>query len=125
MINKKLCHIKKLLSQKSSLLSSKKFSNIRKYELLILLTDEFNPNKLKFWVFAYAKWLRKFSMKRISVVSQGNHKLAYLINYKSKGIYIQFNFLSSPKYIIKLIKLLKRDPNILRFLILNKKQNKR
>ena len=121
MINKKLRHIKKLLNQKSNLLPFKKFSNRRKYELLVLLTDEFNPKKLKYWVFAYAKLLGRFSIKRVSVISKGSHKLAYLINYKSKGTYIQFNFLSSPRYIIKLLKLLKRDRNILRFLILNKK----
>lgn len=102
------------------LIYSKKLSSTREYELLILLTDEFNTNKLKFWIFTYAKNLRKFSVNSISVVSRGRHKLAYLIDYKSQGIYIQFNFLSAPKYIIKLLQLLKTDGNILRFLILKK-----
>lgn len=103
-----------------SVLISKKLSTTREYELLILLTDEFNTNKLKFWIFTYAKNLRKFSVNRISVISRGRHKLAYLIDYKSQGIYIQFNFLSAPKYIIKLLELLKTDKNILRFLIFKK-----
>ena len=103
-----------------SLLISEKLSTTREYELLILLTDEFNTNKLKFWIFTYAKNLRKFSVNRISVISRGRHKLAYLIDYKTQGIYIQFNFLSAPKYIIKLLQLLKTDKNILRFLIFKK-----
>ena len=125
MINKKFRYLKKLLNKKTNLLCFKKLSSRREYELLILLTDKFNINKLKFWVFAYGKSLLRFSAKRISVVSKGDHKLAYSINYRSKGTYIRFNFLSSPKYIIKLLRLLKADPNILRFLILNKKENKK
>ena len=103
-----------------SLLISKKLSTLREYELLILLTDEFNTNKLKFWIFTYAKNLRKFNVNNISVISRGRHKLAYLIDYKSQGIYIQFNFLSAPKYTVKLLQLLKTDRNILRFLIFKK-----
>ena len=35
---------------------------LRKYEIMILLTEEFNDNELKTWVFNYAKTLRKFSV---------------------------------------------------------------
>ena len=110
-----------MLNRKPSSHYLKKNRIRKKYELLILLVDEFNANRLKFWVFTYAKGLKRFSAGRISVISRGRHKLAYLIDYKSKGIYIQFNFWSSPKYIVKLLSLLRKDPNILRFLILNKK----
>ena len=37
-------------------------SALRKYEIMILLTEEFNDSELKTWVFNYAKNLRKFNV---------------------------------------------------------------
>ena len=37
-------------------------SVLRKYEIMILLTEEFNDSELKTWVFNYAKNLRKFNV---------------------------------------------------------------
>jgi ribosomal protein S6 len=95
-------------------------SLIRKYEIMILLTEEFNDSELKTWVFNYAKGLRKFNVCDISVISRGKHKLAYSINERSKGNYIQLNFSSMPKYINTFLQTLKLDSNVLRFLVLNK-----
>ena len=95
-------------------------SVLRKYEIMILLTEEFNDNELKTWVFNYAKNLRKFSVCDISVISRGKHNLAYPIDNKMKGNYIQLNFSSMPKYIIDFSKSLKMDSNVLRFLVFNK-----
>ena len=69
----------------------------RKYEIMILLTGEFNDSELKTWVFNYAKNLRKFNVCDISVISRGKHNLAYPIFNKKKGNYIQLNFSSTPK----------------------------
>ncbi len=93
-------------------------SLIRKYEVMILLTEEFNDSELKTWVFNYAKNLRKFSVCDISVISRGKHNLAYSIDNKLKGNYIQLNFSGMPKYIEDLSKILKMDSNVLRFLVL-------
>ena len=95
-------------------------SVLRKYEIMILLTEEFNDSELKTWVFNYAKNLRKFSVCDISVISRGKHNLAYPIDNKLKGNYIQLNFSSMPKYIKDFSKILKMDSNVLRFLIFNK-----
>ena len=95
-------------------------SLLRKYEIMILLTEEFNDSELKTWVFNYAKNLRKFSVCDISVISRGKHNLAYPIDNKMKGNYIQLNFLSMPKYINNFSKTLKMDSNVLRFLVFNK-----
>jgi ribosomal protein S6 len=95
-------------------------SILKKYEIMILLTEEFNDSELKTWVFNYAKSLRKFNVCDISVISRGKHNLAYPINNKMKGNYIQLNFSSMPKYINNFYNILKLDSNILRFLILNK-----
>jgi ribosomal protein S6 len=95
-------------------------SLIRKYEIMILLTEEFNDSELKTWVFNYAKGLRKFNVCDISVISRGKHKLAYSINERTKGNYIQLNFSSMPKYINTFLQTLKLDSNVLRFLVLNK-----
>ena len=95
-------------------------SVIRKYEIMILLTEEFNDSELKTWVFNYAKGLRKFNVCDISVISRGKHKLAYSIKNKVKGNYIQLNFSSMPKYINPFLETLKLDSNVLRFLVLNK-----
>ena len=95
-------------------------SVIRKYEMMILLNEEFNDNELKTWVFNYAKNLRKFSVCDISVISRGKHNLAYPIDDKIKGNYIQLNFSSMPKYIHNFSNILKLDSNVLRFLVFNK-----
>ena len=95
-------------------------SFLRKYEIMILLTEEFNENELKKWVFNYAKTLKKFNVSDISVISRGKHNLAYPINTKMKGNYIQLNLSSMPKYIINFSKLLIMDLNVLRFVVLNK-----
>jgi ribosomal protein S6 len=95
-------------------------SLLRKYEIMILLTEEFNDSELKTWVFNYAKNLRKFSACDISVISRGKHNLAYAIDEKLKGNYIQLNFSSMPKYIEDCSQILKLDSNVLRFLVFNK-----
>ena len=93
---------------------------LKKYELMIILTEEFNDSDLKTWIFHYAKSLRKFNVCDISVISRGKHSLAYSIDNKSKGNYIQLNFSSMPKYIVNFSKILMMDSNVLRFLIFNK-----
>lgn len=97
-------------------------SVLRKYEIMILLTEEFNDNELKTWVFNYAKNLRKFNVCDISVISRGKHNLAYSINNRMKGNYIQLNFSSRPKYLSNFANILKLDSHVLRFLIFNKQK---
>jgi ribosomal protein S6 len=87
---------------------------------MIILSEEFNDSELKTWVFKYAKNLRKFSVCDISVISRGKHNLAYPMNKKVKGNYIQLNFSSMPKYISNFSNILKMDSNVLRFLVFNK-----
>ena len=94
--------------------------SIRKYEIMIILTEEFNDSELKTWVFNYAKNLRKFNVSDISVISRGKHNLSYPIETKIKGNYIQLNFSSMPKYIMNFSKILKMDSNVLRFLLFKK-----
>ena len=91
----------------------------RDYEIMILLTEEFNDSELKTWVFNYAKNLRKFNACDISVISRGKHNLSYSIKNKMKGNYIQLNFSSMPKYIHNFSNILKMDSNVLRFLVFN------
>lgn len=99
-------------------------SLLRKYEIMILLTEEFNDSELKIWVFNYAKSLRKFSVCNISVISRGKHNLAYPINNRLKGNYIQLNFSSMPKYITNFSTILKMDSNVSRFLVFNEKKTR-
>lgn len=94
----------------------------RTYEIMILLTKEFNDNELKTWVFNFAKILRKFNVCDISVISRGKHTLSYPIHRQIQGNYIQINFSSTPKYIANFSKLLTMDSNILRFLVFHKKK---
>lgn len=89
----------------------------REYEIMILLTEEFNDSELKTWVLKYAKNLRKFNVSNISGLSRGKHNLSYSINNRVKGNYIQLNFSSMPKYINNFSNILKLDNNVLRFKI--------
>ena len=95
-------------------------SIFRKYEIMILLPEEFNDSELKTWVFNYAKNLRKFNVSDISVISRGKHNFSYTINDRLKGNYIQLNFSSMPKYIQNFSNILKMDFHVLRFSIFNK-----
>ena len=91
-----------------------------KYEMMILLTEEFNDNELKTWAFHYAKKLRKLNASEISVISKGKRDLAYSIKNQNRGNFIQINFSSFPKNINVFSKSLKLDSNVLRYLVLNK-----
>jgi len=95
-------------------------SMLRKYEIMILLTEDFNDSELKTWVFNYAKNLRKFNVCDIAVISRGKHNLSYPILNRTKGSYIQLNFSSMPKYITNFSNILKLDSNVVRFLVFNK-----
>jgi ribosomal protein S6 len=94
-----------------------------KYEMMILLTEEFNDNELKTWAFNYAKTLRKLNASEISVISRGKRDLSYEIANQKRGNFIQINFSSIPKHIEKFSSSLKYDSNVLRFLVLNKTNN--
>ena len=91
-----------------------------KYEMMILLTEEFNDSELKTWAFNYAKALRKLSASEISVISRGKRDLAYAIKDQKRGNFIQINFSSIPQYLDEFSGNLKFDTNVLRFLILHK-----
>ena len=60
-------------------------SATKKYEMMILLTEEFNDSELKTWAFNYAKSLSKLSASEISVISRGKRDLAYDIKNQKKG----------------------------------------
>ena len=94
-----------------------------KYEMMILLTEEFNDSELKTWAFNYAKTLRKLNASEISVISRGKRDLSYEISNQKRGNFIQINFSSIPKYLDTFSSSLKFDSNVLRFLILNKTSN--
>jgi len=95
---------------------------LKKYEIMILLTEEFNDNEVKAWVFNLAKMLRQFNVSDISVISLGKLKLSYPIDNKMKGTYIQLNFSGIPKFINNISKMLKMDSHIIRFLVINKQK---
>jgi ribosomal protein S6 len=98
-------------------------SKIIKYEMMILLTEEFNDNELKNWAFNYAKTLRKLNASEISVISRGKRDLSYEIANQKRGNFIQINFSSIPKRVENFSSSLKFDSNVLRFLVLNKTNN--
>ena len=93
---------------------------LKKYEMMIIITEEFNDSELKTWVFDYAKSLKKFSGCDISVISRGKYNLAYRINNRLKGNYIQLNFSIMPKHINNFSNFLKMDSNVLRFSVFKK-----
>ena len=47
-----------------------------RYEVMIILTEEFNESELKTWAFNYAKALQNLSASEISVISRGKRDLA-------------------------------------------------
>jgi small subunit ribosomal protein S6 len=95
-------------------------SGTKKYEMMILLREEFNDSELKVWAFNYAKALQNLSASEISVISRGKRNLAYLLKNQKKGNFIQINFSSMPYLLKSFSKDLKLDNNVLRFFILKK-----
>jgi ribosomal protein S6 len=92
----------------------------RKYEMVILLTEEFNKSELKTWSFNYAKNLQLLSASQISVILKGKLDLFYPIKDQKKGNFLQINFSAVPKCIERFRENSKFDPYILRYLLLNK-----
>ena len=95
-------------------------SVFRQYEIMILLPEELNDHKLKRWVVNYTKNVRQFSICDISIISHGKQNLSYPIKNRSKGNYIQLNFVSLPKYIKSFSKILAMDSSVIRFSIFNR-----
>ena len=91
----------------------------RKYEIMVLLNEEFNANAVKSWSFNYAKNLKKFNVSDLSVTSHGRKRLSYQINQKKAAHYLQINFSTVPKYITNFSSILKLDSNVTRFIIFN------
>jgi ribosomal protein S6 len=99
-------------------------SGIIKYEMMIVLNEEFSDNELKIWSFNFAKGLQLLNASEISVISRGKRDFAYLIANRKKGNFIQINFLSLPKYIANFCNILKFDTNVIRYLVINKENTK-
>lgn len=95
-------------------------SGVVKYEIMIVLNEEFTDNELKVWSFNFAKGLQSLNASEISVISRGKRDFAYLIKSCKKGNFIQINFLSLPKHITNFCNLLKFDPNVVRYLVVHK-----
>jgi len=55
-----------------------------KYEMVIVLTEEFNKSELKTWSFNYARNLQLLSASDISIISKGTLYLAYTIDDQKK-----------------------------------------
>ena len=94
-----------------------------KYEMMILLNEEFNDSELKTWAFKYAKELQNLGGSDISVISRGKRNLAYLINDQSKGNFIEITFSMLPNGLENFNKILRMDENVLRSLILKNETN--
>nr|YP_009308899.1 ribosomal protein S6 [Toxarium undulatum]AOS86642.1 ribosomal protein S6 [Toxarium undulatum] len=90
-----------------------------KYEMMVVLTEEYNNTELKIWAFNFGKILKKLNASDISVISRGKRDLNYLIKNRNRGNFIQVNFVILPDYIKQLSKDLNLDSNVLRFLIFN------
>jgi ribosomal protein S6 len=54
-------------------------SGVVKYEIMIVLNEEFTDNELKVWSFNFAKGLQSLNASEISVISRGKRDFAYLI----------------------------------------------
>ncbi len=89
-----------------------------KYEMMILLNEEFNDSELKTWAFKYAKELQNLGGSEISVISRGKRNLAYSINEQTKGNFIEMTFSMLPNNLEQFHKILDFDDNVLRLLIL-------
>ena len=94
-----------------------------KYEMMILLNEEFNDSELKTWAFKYAKELQNLGGSDISVISRGKRNLAYLINNQSKGNFIEITFSMLPNGLQNFNQILEMDENVLRSLILKNNGN--
>jgi len=91
-----------------------------KYEMMVLLNNEFNDDEIKTWSLNYVKTLQKLNASEITVSTRGKLELSYEIKNQRRGNFIEVTFLSPPKSNEVFRNSLKFDSNVLRFLVLNK-----
>jgi len=72
-------------------------SGVIKYEIMIILNEEFTDNELKVWAFNFAKGLQSLNAAEISVISRGKRDFAYLIKNYKRGNFIEINFFKFTK----------------------------
>ena len=94
---------------------------MNRYEMMVILNEEFNYTELKTWSFNYARTLKTLRATDISVISLGKRSLAYTIKNFTKGNYIQIHFSIVPQFLTSFSRTIKLDQNVLRFLIFNRK----
>ncbi len=93
----------------------------RKYEMIILLNEEFNNNELKTWSLNFAKELQKLDGVEISVISCGKKPLVYPILEHIIGnlVVIKVSIFSENIQIFQ--NKLKLDENVIRSYVLKLK----
>lgn len=92
----------------------------KKYEMIILLTEEFTDNEVKKWLVNCIKNLKTFKIFDVTITLRGKQKLAYSIKNERKAHYIHLYFFGTPKYIKTFLNRLKLDSKVLRHLLINK-----
>ena len=93
----------------------------KKYEMIILLSEELNNNELKTWSLNFATELQKFDGIEISVISCGKKPLVYPILERIKGNLIVIKVSIFSENILVFQNKLKLDENVIRSYVLKQK----
>jgi small subunit ribosomal protein S6 len=93
---------------------------MRDYELVIIITPEFDETATADVVEKVKSWITDSGGSIESFEEWGRQKLAYLINNHKEGQYFQFNFKLEPTAVASLERNFSLQEAIIRFLIINR-----
>ena len=91
---------------------------------MVVLPGELLNSEISIWGYYYSGYLvDKFNVSKISITSVGRRNLAYEINNKKIGHFLQINFSSRPEDVKDVIRSLNLDVSVLRYLLTQKVTN--
>lgn len=93
---------------------------MRDYELVIIITPEFDETATAEVVEKVKSWITDSGGSIETFEEWGRQKLAYLINNHKEGQYFLFNFKLEPAAVASLERNFSLQESIIRFLIINR-----
>ena len=89
---------------------------VKQYETVFIATPVLSEEQMKETVKKYTDFLTDHGAEIVYTNNWGMRKLAYAIDKKSSGFYVEFGYKAQPTLIKKLETAFRRDERVLRYL---------
>nr|NP_045089.1 ribosomal protein S6 [Cyanidium caldarium]O19917.1 RecName: Full=Small ribosomal subunit protein bS6c; AltName: Full=30S ribosomal protein S6, chloroplastic [Cyanidium caldarium]AAB82672.1 unknown [Cyanidium caldarium]WDB00216.1 ribosomal protein S6 [Cyanidium caldarium] len=91
--------------------------NLTQYEIMLIMRPDLPEEKFLKFLSEIKEHAKRNLALEFNLSNRGRRKLAYAMRKFQDGIYIQFNFLGSGYILNSLIKRLKLEESILRYIV--------